>query len=437
MTAPTKTRKQPTGIRTRHSRACASSSGRRCNCAPSIEAWAFDRLAEITDDHGNVVGHGKKIRQTFTGPGALAAARLWRSDATGAVHRGTLRPPTQETLREAAEEWVAGARGGSIRTRSGDIFKPSTVHGYEQTLRLRVLPVLGAARLSAITAADLQKFVERLLGDGLDASTVRNALMGLRAIYRRACRPGGAVAVNPTRGLELPAVRGRRDRIVDPSTASELLAALPESVRPVWATALYTGLRRGELLALTWADVDLASGVIRVERSYDPRSGETGEPKSRAGKREVPIAAVLRDHLAAHRARCEWKAGLVFGRSAGRPFNHSTILKRAEKAWRAAAVDRARKAGAADAELERVAREFVAPLTLHEARHTFASLMIAAGVNAKSLSTYLGHSSIAITMDRYGHLLPGAGAEAVGLLDGFLERADTAARLEQIAADDE
>lgn len=87
-----------------------------------------------------------------------------------------------------------------------------------------------------------------------------------------------------------------------------------------------------------------------------------------------------------------------------------------------------------DVESKKFAAEFVAPLSLHEARHTFASLMIAAGVNAKSLSTYLGHSSIAITMDRYGHLMPNAGAEAVGLLDGFLERADTDARLTQIAS---
>jgi integrase len=411
----------PTGIRKRHSRACRSHSGGPCDCSPSLEAFAFDRRT------------GKKIRRSFSGPGALAAAKLWRADATGAVQRGTLRPSTQQTLREAAEEWLDGAKSGAIRTRSGDTWKPSTLHGYEQTLRRRVLPVLGGARLSDISAVDLQRLVERMLGEGLDPSTVRNALMPVRAIYRRACRPGGPVAVNPTRGLELPAVRGRRDRIVDPATAASLLAALPDGDRALWATALFAGLRRGELLALRWEDVDLASGLIRVRRSYDPRSGETGEPKSRAGLREVPIPGVLRDHLVAHKARCKWEAGLVFGRTAGRPANHSSIIARAESAWRVAAVQEARRVGAEDEEAELVAREFVSPLTLHEARHTFASLMIAAGVNAKSLSAWLGHSSIAITLDRYGHLMPGAAAEGTTLLDGYLARADTAARLEQLA----
>ena len=73
-------------------------------------------------------------------------------------------------------------------------------------------------------------------------------------------------------------------------------------------------------------------------------------------------------------------------------------------------------------------------IRLHECRHTFASLMIAAGVNAKALSTYMGHASITITLDRYGHLMPGNEEEAADLLDAFLERANTAARLAAISA---
>ncbi len=73
------------------------------------------------------------------------------------------------------------------------------------------------------------------------------------------------------------------------------------------------------------------------------------------------------------------------------------------------------------------------PITLHEARHTFASLMIAAGVNAKALATYMGHASVTITYDRYGHLMPGNEDEAAALLDAYLARADTRARLAQLA----
>ena len=74
------------------------------------------------------------------------------------------------------------------------------------------------------------------------------------------------------------------------------------------------------------------------------------------------------------------------------------------------------------------------PVTLHECRHTFASLMIAAGVNAKALSTYMGHATISVTLDRYGHLMPGNEEEAAGLLDAYLERADTTARLAALEA---
>jgi integrase len=164
----------------------------------------------------------------------------------------------------------------------------------------------------------------------------------------------------------------------------------------------------GELLALDWRDVDLAAGLIRVERSYDARARVTVTPKSRAGRRTVPIAAILRDELVEHRMREARDTGLVFGRNADRPFNTSTIWARARRAW-------------AEANL--------APIGLHECRHTFASLMIAAGVNAKALAAFMGHSSVTITLDRYGHLMPGSEDEAAGLLDAYLERANTQARL--------
>jgi integrase len=211
--------------------------------------------------------------------------------------------------------------------------------------------------------------------------------------------------VNPTTGLELPAVEGRRDRIASPAEATALLAALPERDRALWATAMYAGLRRGELLALRWEDVDLDSGVIHVERSWDAKEGIIA-PKSRAARRTVPIAAVLRDRLVEHKLRSGRRVGLAFGTSFTQPFTPSNVRKRSNTTWQRAGLE---------------------PIGLHECRHTFASLMIAAGVNAKALSSYMGHSSVTITLDRYGHLMPGNESEAAARLDAYLSQAVTAA----------
>jgi integrase len=149
--------------------------------------------------------------------------------------------------------------------------------------------------------------------------------------------------------------------------------------------------------------------VIRIERAWDVREGEI-EPKSRAGRRTVPIAAVLRDYLVEHKQRFSGSVR-VFGRPDGKAFDGPTVDERAKKAWREAGLE---------------------AITLHEARHTFASLMIAAGVNAKALATYMGHASVTIAYDRYGHLMPGNEDEAAALLDAYLARADTRARLAQL-----
>ena len=267
--------------------------------------------------------------------------------------------------------------------------------------------------LGDVQRRDVQRLADELLGEGLDPSTVRNVLMPLRVIYRRAIEDGD-LAVNPTGHLRLPAVRGRRERIASPEEAKRLLAALPDRDRALWATALYAGLRRGELMGLRWEDIDLATGVIHVERAYDEKDRVHIEPKSQAGRRTVPIVGALRDQLVAHKTREARDGGLVFGAAEDKPFVTSNVWRRAQVAWRRAGLD---------------------PIGLHEARHTFASTLIAAGVNAKAITTYMGHSSIQTTYDLYGKLMPGSEAEAAALVDAYLDRADTAARLAQLEND--
>lgn len=262
-----------------------------------------------------------------------------------------------------------------------------------------MLPVFGPQSLSRVERPHLQRFVEQLLRDGHNPSTVRNTITAVRVIYRRALDLGD-VAVNPTHGLRLPASRGRRERIASPEEAAALVAAAPPQDRALWATALYAGLRLGELRALDWSHVDFERGVIRVERAWEPHERQFITPKSKAGVRSVPLAAVLRRRLVEHRLLSGRASGLVFG-DGTRPFDPSRLYARARNAWIAV-------------ELQ--------PITPHEARHTFASLMIAAGVNVKALSVYMGHGSIAITLDRYGHLLPGAEGDAADRFDALVER---------------
>jgi integrase len=133
------------------------------------------------------------------------------------------------------------------------------------------------------------------------------------------------------------------------------------------------GLRRGEFQALRVEDIDLANGVIRVERGWDDREGVI-ELKTRAGRRRVPITAVLRDYLLEQRLRAGRQGDqLAFGRTPTLAFDAKALQERADKTWRKAKADR---------------------ITPHECRHSFASLMIAAGVNAKALQTYMGHASV-------------------------------------------
>jgi len=380
------------GINARHAPRCTHRATGHCTCKPRYQAQVWS-----VRDH-------KVIRKTFP---TLSAAKAWRQDASGALRKRTLQAPSQTTVRQAWDAWHAAALKGWVRTRSGDNYKPSALRGYEQAMRLRVLPEIGGVRLTALSRVDLQDLADRWLAKNLDPSTIRNTLMPLRAMYRRALSRG-EVLLNPTNGIELPAVRGRRERIATPEQATALIAAAPENDRALWATAFYAGLRRGELMALRWQDIDLEAGLIRVERAWDMRIGLI-EPKSRAGKRAVPIATVLREHLAAHALRSGRRAGLVFGRTADRPFEPTTLSGRAATAWKHM-----------NAKRQKDELDSIAPIGLHECRHTFAALMVAAGVNAKALSTYMGHSSITITLDRYGHLMPGAQSEAAELLDGYL-----------------
>lgn len=369
------------GIEIRHLESCPAypkSSNARCACTPTYRAV-------VSTPSG-------KLQRAFP---TLAAAKQWREDARVDLRRGSLVTGSSKTVEAAGQDWLDGVRDGSVRNKSGRPYKPSVIRSYEQLLRIYVNPSVGAIPLGELTSAEVQRMVDDLVKTGISSSTVRNALMPLRVICRRALRRGD-MAVNPTVGLELPAPGTRSDRVATPEEAANLLAALPEEDRALWATALYAGLRRGELQALQRSDIDLRRRIIRVRRGWDAREGEI-TPKSLAGVRRVPIPGDLLAILKAHLSR-KPRYELVFGSSDDHAFKDAPVY-RARRVWKTA-------------ELE--------PIGLHQCRHTYATFMIAAGVNVKALQTFMGHSTITVTLDRYGHLLPGSEDEAATLLDDYL-----------------
>jgi integrase len=373
------------GIEVRHVGACRSLAGGRCSCRPTYRASVWSNREQ------------KRIRKSFS---TEAAAKAWRQDAAGALRRGEIRAVAAPLLDDAMTELLAAIDAGTFRTRGRRPFKPTTRRAAEQTYRLRVANRFGRIRLDRIDHLDLQEFVDELDATGTNPSTIEGAVLPLRLVYRWA-RARGIVAVDPTDGLELPEKSTRQRIPPSPADAAQLLAAVPEDDRPMWAAAMLAGLRRGELLALEWSNVDLKAGVLRVDRSYDPTSQSFGRPKSKHGVRSVPITAALAPHLREHALRSGRRDGLVFGATATRPLDSRRLQDRADATWMAACLHR---------------------VTLHACRHLYASMSIAAGVNAHALCRYMGHSSIAVTFDLYGHLFPGNESEAAALLDAYLER---------------
>ncbi len=375
----------PAGIDPRHSKRCTFRESGRCDCSPTFQASVFD------------VRTGRKIRKTFPAKGA---AKAWRQDMLVAVRRGEIAPAPEHavTVDAAVKAWLEAARTGTVRTRGRKPFAPATIRSVEQTFRKHAAAKFGKRRLERVTLLDLQDWVDGLSAAGVNASTIETAVLPLRLVYRRA-KGRGEVTIDPTDGLELPEkpMHGSARQPPAPEQLHRLLDAAPSEDRAAWATFMLCGLRRGELLALRWENLDLKAGTLRVEGSHDPSSGPR-PPKSRRGVRTIPVGQTLSDLLREHRLRSGRREGPVFG-DGETPLATRGLQERADAAW-------------ASVGLERV--------TPHVCRHLYASVMAAAGVPPHVLSRYMGHSSIAVTFDRYQHLFPGEEAAAATLQETYL-----------------
>lgn len=381
------------GIRKRHSKDCRGRRGGRCTCRSGWEAAVYLPREE------------RRLTRTFP---TKAEARSWRADAIRAPDRTAKGPSSggDLTLAEALGAYIEGMRTGRVRPKGRERYKPNTTRSYERVVRVYIVPsAVGQIRVARLRRRDLQEFADELHAAGLSAGTISNILNPVQAFFRRAI-DRDELSYNPSERIDLPHGRSKRPkRIASKEEAGELLGVLDATVRPVWATAFYAGLRRGELQALRVCDIDFEAHLIAVERGWDQVEGVI-EPKSDAGRRRVPMLAILADYLTEDLRRTSRSGeALVFGRTTEQAFYASTVDYGAKKAWKAAGKEEP---------------SFPRPITLHECRHTFASLLIDAGANPKAIQQFMGHSKIQTTFDVYGHLLPGSHDEVRERMDGYL-----------------
>jgi integrase len=328
-------------------------------------------------------------------------AEVWQTRAAWQVSQGVHTPDSQSiTVEAAAKLWIARAEAEG-RERS-------TVKQYRELARLHIVPLIGAEKLSRLSMPAVEAFRDSLVASRSRAMAGK-AVRALSSILTEAQRRG-LVAQNVAKGVKV--IRPSRDRakVVIP-TQDELRAVLKHSganFRPMLLTAIVTGLRSSELRGLRWADVDLKAGTVMVSQRAD-QWGEIGPPKSKAGYRSIPIGPAIVAELREWRLRCpKGPLGLAFPNSEGGVLHHSNVLNR--HYWpsqvRAGVAVPTGKVGEGGEPMMR------AKYGLHVLRHAAASAWIRQGVDLKRLTTWMGHSSVQITLDTYGHLIADAAGDA-------------------------
>jgi integrase len=288
------------------------------------------------------------------------------------------------TFGEWAERWEATTVDLRPTTRALNL---GIVRNY-------LLPRFGRWPLSKITTADVKAMVAEESVGGLSPSAVRRHAIILGTILGGAV-DDGRLARNPVRGVKLPPENARPMRFLEPDELARLADAHPSFYRPLVLTAGYVGLRWGELAGLALDRVDLVRRTISVDRQLVEVGGAVsfGPPKTRAGSRTVTMPSGLGELLAEHFASpAARSSGLAFPGPKGAPLRRSNFRRVWAKACSTAVLD---------------------GLVLHELRHTAAALAIAQGAHPLAIKERLGHSSITVTMDRYGGLFPRL-EEAIG-----------------------
>lgn len=317
------------------------------------------------------------------------------------LQRGVPVLTTSPTLGRYLDTWLAGIQG-SVKVR--------THERYATLLRLHVRPTLGTLALPKLQPADLRTLYADKQASGLSAATVQRVHAVLHTALAQAERDG-LIARNVASLVQAPRVAQHTMHTLSPEQARALLsAAHGERLEALYVLALNTGMREGELLALTWADVDLEHARLQVRGSLQ-RSKAHGlaveTPKTTGSRRNITLSATavaaLRKHRAAqHEERLKLGSiwidnNLVFTSEIGTFVHASNMLRRSF--W------------------PLLARADLPRIRFHDLRHTAATLLLGQGIHPKIVSEMLGHTKIGITLDLYSHVSPTMQSQATAALD--------------------
>ena len=318
-------------------------------------------------------------------------------------NKGLIFEGKDQTLSAYLDRWLNGSVKGSV--------KPSTYEGYERMIRNHIKPALGHRKLKNLAPDHVQYFYQKKLDVGLAPGTVRVMHGILHKALEQAVK-WGIVPRNVCKATTPPKPSPEEIRPLDAEQAKQLLeAARGNRLEALYVLAVTAGLRIGELLGLKWEDVDLDAEILHVRRTKSQaKTGPTFvTPKNGKGRNiRLTRRAVeaLRSHKAAQNAE-RLKLGdlwednnLVFCTTAGKALNFRNVARGSFKPL-------LKKAGLPD-------------IRFHDLRHTCATLLLSCGHHPKLVQELLGHASVAMTLDRYSHVMPGMGEQTAAAMEAAL-----------------
>lgn len=319
-------------------------------------------------------------------------AQRWLDEVSASVLTGQYVDPRagRVTFRAYAEQW-----------REAKPHRPTTEVKAEQHLRVHAYPAFGDQALARIRRSDLQSWVTGLERAGLKPSTVRTTFNTIRAVFRAAVSDR-VIASSPCTDVDLPEVPRRK---VVPLTVDQVRAlaeAMPEQYQALAVLGAGTGLRPGELFGLQVRHVDFFKRQLRVEQQVQQTKGggtRVCPPKTKESERVIPLPSVVVHALVAHlKAFPAGPDDFLFQDAKGGPI---VATRFGDSVWRPA-----RKTAGIPA------------VTMHQLRHTYASLLIDAGESVKVVSERLGHTNAAQTLNTYSHLMPDSEDKTRRAIDG-------------------